>query len=398
MPSDWTADEIRRIGYRVVDLIADHLTTLPGEPVFRPVPPELAQAFALDAGTAGSGFARRHPRRVSTRQIEPYPFGNGHPRFWGWVNSPPAVMGVFADALAAAMNPSCAGGNHAAIYLERQVTGWFRDMLGFPAGSMGLLVSGGSMATMTALAVARHVKSGVDVRARRLARRAGAVRLLHVDAKRTAARARRSNCSDSAARRCGRSRPTPTTGCSVDALDAAIADDLARGVRPIAVIATGGSTNTGAIDDLAAIAGVCRRHDVWMHVDAAYGGPAILSTQYAGALRAIAQADSVALDPHKWLFVPVEAGLVAGARRRGDAIDVQPGAALHPAVRQRRRGLRPAVVQRVRLPADARLPRAEGLDDAAAVRADGLSRRRSRRTSRSPAISPIACARRRISS
>jgi glutamate/tyrosine decarboxylase-like PLP-dependent enzyme len=96
----------------------------------------------------------------------------------------------------------------------------------------------------------------------------------------------------------------------VRALEAAIERDRANGVRPIAVIATGGSTNTGAIDDLAAIAGICRRHDVWMHVDAAYGGPAILSDAYGGQLEAIKQADSVALDPHKWLFVPVEAGLV----------------------------------------------------------------------------------------
>jgi glutamate/tyrosine decarboxylase-like PLP-dependent enzyme len=88
--------------------------------------------------------------KTALETIEPYPFGNGHPRFWGWVNSPPAVMGVFADALAAAMNPSCAGGNHAAIYVEHQVLAWFREMLGFPATSMGLLVGGGSMATMTA--------------------------------------------------------------------------------------------------------------------------------------------------------------------------------------------------------------------------------------------------------
>jgi len=106
-------------------------------------------------------------------------------------------------------------------------------------------------------------------------------------------------------------RTIPVTGrMQMDVAALADAIDRDAGVRPIAVIATAGTTNTGAIDDLAAIAGICRRHDLWMHVDAAYGGPAILSTEYAGPLRAIAQADSVALDPHKWMFVPVEAGMV----------------------------------------------------------------------------------------
>jgi aromatic-L-amino-acid decarboxylase len=308
MPHIWTADEIRRIGYRVVDLIADHLTTLPGEPVFRPVPPELAQQF-LSTPPPQDPVSADDILNAFQQTIEPYPFGNGHPRFWGWVNSPPAVMGVFADALAAAMNPSCAGGNHAAIYVERQVTAWFREMLGFPATSMGLLVSGGSMATMTALAVARHLKSGVDVRADGL-RDAPAPFAFYMSAE-------AHSCARKAIELLGfgsASVRTIATGVdyrmNVEALEAAIADDHARGVRPIAVIATGGSTNTGAIDDLFSIADLCRRHDVWLHVDAAYGGPAILSAEYAGALRAVAQADSVALDPHKWLFVPVEAGLV----------------------------------------------------------------------------------------
>ena len=121
----------------------------------------------------------------------------------------------------------------------------------------------------------------------------------------------------------------------VGALERAIEGDCADGVRPIAVIATGGSTNTGAIDDLSAIAAVCRRHRVWMHVDAAYGGPAILSTEYAGALRAIAEADSVALDPHKWLFVPVEAGLVLvrDAEAMRSTFSLVPP--VHPPIRQR---------------------------------------------------------------
>src|ERR1700716_1764450 len=119
---EWTRKEIQRIGYQVVDLIAEHLTRLPDEPVFRPVPPDLQNQFHStpppEAGTTADDILREF-----REHIEPFPFGNGHPRFWAWVNSPPAMMGIFADALAAAMNPSCAGGNHAAIYVEQQVTG-----------------------------------------------------------------------------------------------------------------------------------------------------------------------------------------------------------------------------------------------------------------------------------
>jgi len=218
-------------------------------------------------------------------------------------------MGVFAEALAAAMNPSCAGGNHAAIHVERQILQWFRDLLGFPPESMGLLVSGGSMATMTGLAVARHLKSGVDVRANGLR-----------DAPRPFAFYMSSeghSCARKAIELLGfgsASIRTIPVGADyrmkIDALDAALEEDRNRNTQPIAAIATAGTTNTGAIDDLEAIAGVCRRHDVWMHVDAAYGGPAILSSEYGAAVHALSHADSVALDPHKWLFVPVEAGLV----------------------------------------------------------------------------------------
>jgi glutamate/tyrosine decarboxylase-like PLP-dependent enzyme len=307
MSQTWTADEIRRIGYRAVDLIAEHLSTLPDEPVFRPFPPDRARSL-LSTPAPQDPASPDDILRLFQETVEPYPFGNGHPRFWGWVNSPPAVMGIFADALAAAMNPSCAGGNHSAIYIEHQVIAWFRDMLGLPSASMGLLVSGGSMATMTALAVARHVKCGVDVRVDGLRNAAPAAFYMSTEAH---------SCARKVIELLGFGSASVTTigtdadyRMNVEALEAAIESDLERHARPIAVVATGGSTNTGAIDDLSAIAAVCRRHDVWMHVDAAYGGPAILSTEYAGALRSIALADSVALDPHKWLFVPVEAGLV----------------------------------------------------------------------------------------
>jgi aromatic-L-amino-acid/L-tryptophan decarboxylase len=305
---EWTRDEVRRIGYLVVDLVADHLLALPGEPVFRPVPAELARQF-LATPAPESPVAPDDILGLFKDTIEPYPFGNGHPRFWGWVNSPPAVMGVFADALAAAMNPSCAGGNHAAIWLEREVLGWFRDLLGFPENSMGLLVSGGSMATMTGLAVARHLRSGVDVRADGL-RNAPRPFAFYMSPE-------GHGCARKAIELLGFGsssiRIIPTSAdfrMDVDALERTIADDQSRDARPVAVVASAGTTNTGAIDDLDRIADLCQRHGVWLHVDAAYGGPAILSGEYAARLAPLARADSVALDPHKWMFVPVEAGLV----------------------------------------------------------------------------------------
>jgi aromatic-L-amino-acid decarboxylase len=306
--SHWSDAEIRRVGHLVIDLIADHLSGLNDEPVFQPVPPDVIERF-LTAPAPLDGVSADEVLREFRQTIEPYPFGNGHPRFWGWVNSPPEVMGVFADALAAAMNPSCAGGNHAAIYVERQVIGWLREMLGFPASAMGLLVSGGSMATLTALAVARHVKSGVDIRAEGLRGSAAPFAFYMTTEGHTCARKAIELLGFGST--CIRTIPTGDDyRMQVDALARAISDDLADGIRPIAVVATAGTTNTGAIDDLSAVADVCARHDVWLHVDAAYGGPAILTEEYGPRLQALARADSLALDPHKWMFVPVEAGFV----------------------------------------------------------------------------------------
>ena len=245
------------------------------------------------------------------REVEPYPFGNGHPRFHGWVNSPPAVMGIFAEALAAAMNPSCAGGNHAAVYVERQVTDWFKQLLGFPRSGMGLLVSGGSMAALTALAVARHARCGWDVRTGGLQGGGPRPRLVVYQTseghgchqKAVELLGLGSDCLRIVERDAAR-RMRPA------ALAEAIRDDLAAGRRPLAVVASAGAVNTGAVDPLDEIADVCARHGVWLHVDGAYGAPAILAARYAEPLAGLRHADSLALDPHKWLYVPVEAGLV----------------------------------------------------------------------------------------
>ena len=305
---EWTEEEIKRVGYKVVDLIAHHLTSLPQRPVFRPFPEKLAQEY-LHSAAPREG---QNPDAILAQfaeEIEQYPFGNGHPRFFGWVNPPPTVMGIFGDALAATLNPSNAGGNHAPIYVERQVIEWFKQLVGFPTASMGLLVSGGSTAALTGLTVARHVKAGFDVRSEGL--QSGHPRLVVYKG------AEGHGCNQKVVELLGigsaNLRIVPHDSAqriSVAALEAAIQKDMEAGHRPIAVVASAGTVNTGAIDPLAKIADLCARHKLWLHVDAAYGGPAILSAKYHDALSALARADSIALDPHKWLYVPVEAGIV----------------------------------------------------------------------------------------
>jgi aromatic-L-amino-acid/L-tryptophan decarboxylase len=304
---NWSNDEIRRVGYRVVDLISDYLTTLPRRPVFRPCPPDLIRSFEDGPlPQAGEGVDALLDEFASN--VASYPFGNGHPRFFGWVNSPPAVIGVFAEALAAAMNPSCAGGNHAAIYVERQVLGWFKKLIGFPEkGSMGLLVSGGSMASLTALAVARHVKvPGVRNEGMQNLRRR-AVAYLSAEGH---------TCLRKALELLGfgsdNVRAIPVDEAlkmRVPELEEAIRRDLESGNCPVVVAASAGTASTGTIDPLHDIRDVCHRHGVWFHIDAAYGGPAVLTARYKDQLSALKDADSLALDPHKWMYVPVEAGL-----------------------------------------------------------------------------------------
>jgi glutamate/tyrosine decarboxylase-like PLP-dependent enzyme len=299
------------VGYRVVDLIADHLARLPTRPVFRPVPPALSRELVATpvpmAATAPDAILD------SIRDvILAYPMGNGHPAFSGWVNSPPAMMGIFADALAATMNPNVAGGNQAAVYIEHEVLGWFKELLGFPPSASGQLVSGSSAAALTALGVARHVaatRAGID------ARHAG---LQHATTTFTAYQSEQGHsCHRKALEVLGIGsshirviESDAALRMSPAALEAALARDLREGRTPVAVIASAGTVDTGGIDPLDAIADVCHMHGVWLHVDGAYGAPAILTARYAGALAGIARADSVATDPHKWMSVPIEAGLV----------------------------------------------------------------------------------------
>jgi len=251
--------------------------------------------------------------RLLTERILPYPMGNGHPRFFGWVNSPPAMMAVITEILAAAMNPSCAGGDHAAIYLEHCVIRWLMQLLGFPTeGSAGLLASGGSAASLTALAAARHWalgQLGIDVRKQGVCGIHAKLRIY--------ASTQVHSCVQKAVELLGLGsesigwiRIDEDFRLSLDELRQAIREDRQQGWHPFCIVANAGSVHTGAIDPLDALAAVALESNLWLHVDGAYGAGAVLDSNCKALFAGIERADSIALDPHKWLSVPVECGCV----------------------------------------------------------------------------------------
>jgi aromatic-L-amino-acid decarboxylase len=302
---DLPPDEVRRLGYLAADAVAEHRAQLTGRPVFGKVG---AAASVFDEPVPEHGRPFDEVLAFAREHILPFPMGNSHPRFYGFINATADPVGITADYLAAAMNPNCWGGDHAAIHVEHRVMRWLAELLGFPPEAEGLLVSGGSMANFTALAAARRAMTPGNVREDGLA---GPGRpLLTVYASDQV-----HSCVDKAVDLLGigtnRLRKIPSDGefrLPMDALAGAVAEDRRAGLTPAIVVGSAGTVNTGAIDPLGEIADFCRREGLWFHADGAYGAMARISPALAPLLSGLERADSIAADPHKWLYVPYEAG------------------------------------------------------------------------------------------
>jgi aromatic-L-amino-acid/L-tryptophan decarboxylase len=298
-------EELRRLGHRMVDLLVEHLAADDAARAWKPFPNDRARRM-LDEPLPEHGEPADAILDRFAAELLPYAFGNGHPGFWGWVNGPPAEIGVLADALAAAMNPSVAGGNHAATYVEHEVLGWLKDLVGFPRAAGGVLVSGGTAATLTALAVARHRASGGAVRSRGVREEL----CVYTSTEGHSAIARAVEALGLGSERLRRLPVDDDWRLRLQPLREAIERDRADGRIPMAVAVSAGTVNTGAVDPLAEVAELCEELGVWMHVDGAYGAPAILDERHRADLGPLTRADSLALDPHKWLNVPYAAGAV----------------------------------------------------------------------------------------
>jgi aromatic-L-amino-acid/L-tryptophan decarboxylase len=311
-PPALAPERFRRLAHEAVDLVADYLAGIGAAPVFRPMSP--AERGGLMHETLGSLGVE--PEILLDRfrtAVLPHAMGNGHPRFFGWVNSPPAPIGVLADFLAAALNPSCAGGDHSAIYVERAAVRWLMELIGFPTeGSMGLLVSGGSAATLIALATARQraaLHDGWNARTEGF-QHAGPALRLYVSPDGHSCIQKAAEILGFGAQAIHRVASDQHYRMDIGALRTAIAADRAAGRRPFCVAASAGTVGTGAIDPLDEIVTLCAAERLWLHVDGAYGAVAAALPTHRARYAGLARADSVALDPHKWLSVPVECGAV----------------------------------------------------------------------------------------
>ncbi|MEO5988550.1 MAG: aspartate aminotransferase family protein [Candidatus Eisenbacteria bacterium] len=299
----------KSLGHAMIDQLADLIASVPLGPVTRgESPTDVRQALDLDGPLPEQGAAPGPMLQETARQLFGHSLFNGHPRFFGYITSSPAPIGMLADLLAAAVNPNCGSWTlaPAATEIETQTVRWVAQLIGCPAETSGLLVSGGNMANMVGFWAARAAKADWNIRAAGVA---GGRRM------RAYASAETHTWIQKAADLSGLGTDSVrfiSTGddlrMDLAALERAIAEDRKSGDLPFLVVGTAGSVSTGAVDDLPAMAGICRREGLWFHVDGAYGGFAAGVEGAPADLRGISEADSVAVDPHKWLYAPLEAG------------------------------------------------------------------------------------------
>jgi len=325
-PLAMSSQEFRALGVQLIDRIANFLDSLSQRPVTpAESPSEVRKALAAERSLPREGARVELLLNHAADLLFDHSLFNGHPRFWGYVTSSAAPIGALGDLLAAAVNPNTGAWllSPMASEIEAQTVRWIAEMLNYPVACGGLFVSGGNMANFVCFLAARQAKAGWDVRTAGMA----GPRLRVYCSKETHTwiqkAADMSGLGTDAIRWVATDVNMQT---DVAALREQITEDIHAGDKPIMVVGTAGTVSTGAIDPLPELAALCREFDLWFHVDGAYGGLAAVLPDAPAALVGLHEADSVAVDPHKWLYAPLEAGcaLVRDPEKLRDAFAYHP--------------------------------------------------------------------------
>jgi glutamate/tyrosine decarboxylase-like PLP-dependent enzyme len=305
-PQDW--ESLRQLGYRMVDDMLTYLENVRERPVWQPAPERVKATFKEPVP-----LDPQPPEQVYEdflENVHPYPIGNIHPRFWGWVFGTGTPLGALADFLAASMNTNSGDfDHHSAIHVDTQLIAWFKELLGYPADASGLLTSGCSIANLIGLTVARNAKCGYDLR-REGSQSAPHKMVLYASEEIHSSIQKAVELmglgSDSL-------RYIPTNEdyqIDLDALAQSIAKDREDELLPFCVVGAAGTVNTGAFDNLEALADLCEDENLWLHVDGAFGAWAALVPSSKHLVSGMERADSLAFDLHKWMYIPYEIGCV----------------------------------------------------------------------------------------
>ncbi len=306
-PENW--GELRKLGHRMLDDMMDHLEHVRERSIMQQVPPEARGAFTQPPPMQGIGAEAAYRDFVEQLLRNQSNF-NKHPRFWGFVVGTGSPSGMLADMLASGLNVNVVGGPLASTMLEMQVTAWMKGLMGFSTEAGGILVSGGSMANLLGLAVARNIKAEET---KRLGTRRGMTVYgsdeMHV-------------CVQKAVEMLGigsdNLHKVPVDGeyrIDVNALEERIREDRASGHEPFCVVGNAGTVNTGSFDDLEALADLCSRENLWLHVDGAFGAWAAIVPELRHLVKGMERADSLAFDLHKWMYLPYDVGCVLFKRQ-----------------------------------------------------------------------------------
>ena len=304
-PSNW--EELRELGHQMVDDMMDYLQTVATRPAWKK--PSAAAITSLSQPLPQSPQPARSVYEEFLTNVLPYNKNNIHPRFWSWVEGGGTPFGMLADMLASGMNPNLAIGDHAPVYVENQVLDWCKEIFGFPHTASGVLTSGASMANITALVVARNQALSPDIKHCGL--RAAHGQLLIYGSSET------HNCVLKGAVVIGigsdNFRKVPVDNdyrIRIDQLKRMIRDDRAAGHLPFCIVGNAGTVNTGAIDDLSALAEIARNEKLWFHIDGAFGAVPKLLPEFKDRLKGLESADSLSFDFHKWFYMNYEVAAV----------------------------------------------------------------------------------------